>query len=295
MTAPRWIVFLLFVASVASAPAGKKPVAQAHEGRVFPEVAGWTFAPPPGDSVYTPNNLWDIIDGGAELFLSYGFVDLRIGEYSNAAGTDVRVELYRHASKENAFGIYSQERNTGYHFIRIGTQGYIEDGALNLLCGTYYIKISTHKKGKAARDAMEMIGRKVLASLGEKSGWPPQLGYFPPERKVANGEGYVGENLLGYKFFHSAFTARYRDGSTLFLIEYASPAEARSAVTAYQKAVRDTAEMREGTVAEISDLYNGAVYILVHGRTLAGAYGTVAKSEARERLERVKVKIPGGG
>jgi hypothetical protein len=294
MTPVRWILFLLLVAAVASAPAGPKPAHKAGEGRVFPEVAGWTFAPPPGDSVYTPDNLWDIIDGGAELFLSYGFVDLRIGEYTNAAGTDVRVELYRHASKENAFGIYSQERNTGYHFIPIGTQGYVEDGALNFLCGTYYVKVSTHKKGKGARDAMEMIGRKVLASLGEKPGWPPQLGYFPPKKKVANGEGYIGENLLGYKFFRSAFTARYRDGSTLFLIEYASPAEARGALAAYQKAASDTAKVQEGKVAEISDLYNGAVYVLVHGRALAGAYGTVARGEACGRLESVKERIQGG-
>ncbi len=26
-----------------------------------------------GQKIYTPANLWDYIDGGAELFLSYGF------------------------------------------------------------------------------------------------------------------------------------------------------------------------------------------------------------------------------
>ena len=81
----------------------------AGRGDILPHVEGWSLAPRQGDAVCTPENLRNIIGGAADLFLRYGFSDLRIGEYTNPSGIDVRIELYRHNSVENTFGICSQE------------------------------------------------------------------------------------------------------------------------------------------------------------------------------------------
>ena len=248
---------------------------------VFPEIAGWRAAPPPGDSVYTPENLWDIIDGGAELFLSYGFVDLRIVEYTDSADTDVRVELYRHSSRENAFGIYSQERSPGYHFIGIGVQGYVEDKVLNFLCGTYYVKISSHRAGRRGVDAMELIGRSVAAHLGQDPGWPSGLALLPVEKRLPNTESYIAENFLGYRSFHSAFTARYEGNCTLFIMYFDSAAGAWNA--AHEYGVRSGRELRvtEGEIADVADPHNGHVAIFVHGRALCGAFGPAGSGLVR--------------
>ena len=291
---PVSVIVSLLMAGLVPATAAGRRVPPEGEGRVFPAVAGWTFAPPPGDSIYTSDNLWNIIDGGAELFLSYGFVDLRIGEYTDASGTDVRVELYRHNSKTNAFGIYSQERNPGYRFIPLGTQGYIEDGTMNFLCGTYYVKVSSHRAGKAGRDAMEKIGRSVAEHLRQEPGWPAQLAIFPPEKKTANAEGFIGQNFLGYRFFRAAFTAKYAGGETLFLMEFPSAAKAREAADAYLKAIGDTVEVPGGKITRVADLYNGPVLLLLRGRLLAGAYGAGATALSRTRMELLNSRIPHG-
>lgn len=266
--------------------------ASAENGPLFPTVPGWKIAPPPGDSIYTSDNLWDIIDGGAELFLSYGFVDLHIMEYTDTTGTDVRVELYRHDSGANAFGIYSQERNPGYHFIEIGTQGYVEEKVLNFLCGAYYVKISSHRKGKAGIDAMGFIGRRVAESLKQGSGWPAALALFPAEKRLPNTESYIAENFLGYRFLHSAFTARYEGGCTLFLMELESPAGARGAAAAYMKAVGRPQELTEGEIADIPDPHNGPLAMLLKGRTIIGAFGAGGQSLAHRYMELLKVRLP---
>ena len=160
---------------------GSATASRADEaGGLFPPVEGWKMIP--GAMVYTADNLWDIIDGAAEVFLSYGFVDLHIAEYENASGTDVRVEAYRHTSCANAFGIYAQERKPEYHFITVGTQGYIEENVLNFLCGVYYVKISSHRRGKEGLDAMRLLARKVEEHLKQERRWPP------PARALSFGE-----------------------------------------------------------------------------------------------------------
>ena len=246
--------------------------AKEGDGSVFPRVAGWRIAPPPGDSVYTPDNLWDIIDGAAELFLSYRLLDLRIMEYADTAGTDVRVELYRHDSRTNAFGIYSQERNPGAHFIDIGTQGYVEDKVLNFLCGVYYVKISSHREGKEGTDAMLLIGRRVAEHLGQESGWPAALELLPGEQRLPNTESYIAENFLGYRMLHSAFTARYEGGCTLFIIDLESPSRARGVADSYMKAVGRPQGLPEGEITDIQDPHNGSLAMFLQGRILSGAF-----------------------
>jgi hypothetical protein len=255
-------------------------------------VAGWRIAPPPGDSVYTPDNLWDIIDGAAELFLSYGLVDLRIMEYADAAGTDVRVELYRHDSRTNAFGIYTQERNPGAHFIDIGTQGYVEDKVLNFFCGVYYVKISSHREGKEGIDAMLLIGHRVAEHLGQEPGWPAALGLLPTGQRLPNTESYIAENFLGYRILHSAFTARYERACTLFVIDLESPSRARGVAESYMKAVGRPQELREGEITDIPDPHNGSIAILLHGRILSGAFGAGGQALLHRYLGLLEARLP---
>jgi hypothetical protein len=266
--------------------------AEAENGSLFPRVAGWKIAPPPGDSVYTPDNLWDIIDGAAELFLSYGFVDLHIMEYTDSTGTDVRVELYRHSSRANAFGIYSQERNPGYHFVEIGTQGYLEDKVLNFLCGVYYIKISSHREGKAGIEAMSSIGRRLAEHLHQEPGWPAALTYLPAGNRLPNTESYIAENFLGYKVFHSAYTARYEGGCTLFIMDLESASSAHGVAAAYMNAVGRKQELTEGEITPIPDPHNGPLAMLLNGRTISGAFGAGGEALAHRYMERLKVRLP---
>lgn len=54
---------------------------------------------------YAPTALYNVIDGGAELFLEMGFVDLRIQKYAGA-GAEIAVEAYRMDGAAAALGIY---------------------------------------------------------------------------------------------------------------------------------------------------------------------------------------------
>ena len=213
-------------------------------------------------------------------------------EYTDSAGTDVRVELYRHNSSANAFGIYSQERNPGYKFIEIGTQGYIEEKVLNFLCGVYYVKISSHREGSAGIDGMALVGRRVADHLHQEPGWPAPLALLPAEKRLPNTETYIAENFLGYRALHSAFTARYEGGCTLFVMDLGSASRARGAAEAYMKAVGRQRELTEGEITDIPDPHNGSLALLIKGRTISGAFGAGGGALAHRYMELLKVRLP---
>jgi hypothetical protein len=80
--------------------------------------------------VFKPANLWNFINGAANTYLAYGFIDLHVAEYKKGKNT-IKAEVYRHSDNTMAFGIYSAERSPSFRFMKLGTQGYIVDGAVN--------------------------------------------------------------------------------------------------------------------------------------------------------------------
>lgn len=240
----------------------------AEPDRLFPRLDGWMLTV--DSTVYTPANLWDLIDGAAETFLSYGFDNLHVAEYVNGDSVDVRVEIYHHSSSTNAFGIYATERKPDYYFIPIGTQGYIDHGILNFLAGAYYIKLSSHRSGVKTRVALEKVARAVDLHLAQPKGWPAGLEFLPLEGRLPNTEGYVAENFLGYSFLKSAFTAQYgeKEGFQIFVIETAGTDQANAIV---QKLV-SAAPGKQTTpgVFRLSDSNSGAIILVRHGRIVSG-------------------------
>jgi hypothetical protein len=258
---------------------------------VFPTIEGWTLTK--GDIVYTRSNLYELIDGAADLFFSYGFVDLHTARYTGVDGSTVRVEVYRNNSRDNTFGIYSAERYPDYCFISVGTQGYVEDGVLNFFGGLYYVKITTQKSGEAGRAAMSLIARKVDKALEGEKPWPPALALFPQEGKVSNAEGYIAENFLGYKFLRSVFTAEYDRGARyrLFIIVLNSADEARGMGKRYFEAINEgSAAVVEG-IHIVNDPNNGPIGLLLEDGYVCGVVNCADDRVRETALREVQMRL----
>ncbi len=269
----RSILVLLWCATPATpAPSGERTP--------FPPIPGWTLTV--DTTVYTPRNLWDFIDGAAEAFLSYGFEDLRIGDYMAEDSLAVRVEAYRHASPTMAFGIYAAERKADYHFIEIGTEGYQADGVLNFLSGEYYLKLSTHGSGRRAAMALRSIAERVAGNLDRPREWPAGLRLLPESGRRPHTEGFVAADFLGYTFFRNVFTARYGEGAgfLLFVTPLSPGPQAEETLRAYGAATGKP-EVRNGGL-RFADPDNGPVTLVRSDSLLFGLVDAPADSvEAR--------------
>ena len=121
------LVFLIFLLSL-----------KAAESRLFPEIPGWKMKV--NEKVYNSGDLWELIDGAADIFLSYYFEDLHTAEYTKK-NQMIRVEIYRHKSPVDAYGIFTAERMPDYPQVSVGTLGYKSQGVLNFMAGNFYVKV----------------------------------------------------------------------------------------------------------------------------------------------------------
>jgi hypothetical protein len=279
----RSTVFLILFIAVS--------VSYAQES-LFPQIPGCRITQ--DDPVYTANNLWDIIDGAADLFLEYAFIDLHIARYISTDSIEVKVELYRHASDVDAFGMYSQERDTGYHFIPLGVQGYIQQGVLNFLTGSYYIKLSTYRAGDKAQEALLTIGDRLAEYLKQHNTIPRLFKVFPAEGKLPNTEQYIAHNFLGYSFLNSAYVATYKDSSTfkVFLMEFAAPEKAHVVVSDYFKAVlKEAVTQLAFDTYQIQDPNNGAIRLQVLDRFICGIMNDANNKSRDQYLLKLKSNL----
>jgi hypothetical protein len=258
--------------------------------KLFPEIPGWQLKEE--DTVYTSDNLWEWINGAADLYIEYGFQDLHRATYTNHNEEEVQVELYHHNTPENTFGIYTSERMPDYVFITIGVQGYISTKILNFFTGNYYIKINKTDNHETGEETIQNIAGKISASLNQTNTWPGETALFPEEGKVYMSEGYVASNFMGYSFFHSAFTAKYSAGGdfNLFII-HGRPGEAETMLNKYIGLMKEDKIMKRGNTYIIQDIYNGKVIISVKGEYLAGVINSENENVALEYIQKILDKI----
>ncbi|MFN8240964.1 MAG: DUF6599 family protein [Bacteroidales bacterium] len=213
--------------------------------------------------VYTPDNLWDFINGAADNYLSYGFEDLHVAEYKKGKNV-IKLEVYRHKDGIQAFGIYSSERSPSFNFLKIGSQAYKADGSLNFFKGKYYVKIRTYSKSEKILQNLETLALRVADFLPGENQMPKTLSLFPEKGKKLNEESYINESVLGHEFLNGAFKAQYESGDVVFsvyLIEKNSNEEAMKIVSAYLKSAGlETDDPSAGKFA-FKDGYNGDVFL----------------------------------
>lgn len=213
--------------------------------------------------VFGPDNLWDFINGAADTYLAYGFVDLHVAEYKKGKNV-IKLEIYRHIDHTMAFGIYSTERSPTFRFMNLGAQGYIADGAVNFLKGNYYVKIRTFSKNEKTLQSTESLALKVSNILEGDSKMPATLSQFPEIGKKKNEETYINESVLGHKFLNKAYKAIYEVGTdnfSIFLMENKSPEETWKSANAYLEAAGiDSTESGSGKYM-FTDGYNGTIFL----------------------------------
>lgn len=246
------LLLILFFALLSSG-------SQAQE-LTLPQLKG--FKKSSDSPVFTSQNLWDYIDGAADTYLSYGFVDLHVAEYKKGKNT-IKLEAYRHDNPVMAFGIYSTERSPSFKFRSLGSQGYTADGAINFFKGNYYIKIRTYSKNENVLKSAESLATQVAGLIPGPAEMPSALSLFPREGRKMNEETFINESVLGHKFLTKAFRADYESGSdsfSIFIIN-GTHEEIKNSVKEYLSAsgTEDT-DIETGRFM-LKDGYNGTIFL----------------------------------
>jgi hypothetical protein len=200
------------------------------------EVQGWAMLQKPRS--FKPDNLWEFIDGAADGYLSYGFQEVASADYAQASmGHQAVIDIYWMKDPLNAFGIYSQERNPEYQFLKIGNEGYTGGSSLNFWSGPYYVKITTFAEEEGLRQEMIKLATAIAGKVPAPGAEPIEVTYFPKENQVPHTIVYLPKDVLAQSYFSHGFQAKYKAAGKeykMVLVTLESSAAAQEGMERYR-------------------------------------------------------------
>jgi len=208
----------VFLAAVLALTIAVPPAGAADSGNPVPGALAakgeWKILEPV--RTFGADNLYEEIDGEAELFLPYGMERLTVAVLGRTArpGSEVRLELFRMASPRDAYGIWSQYRYPDQEILRIPpSEAVVSDTSADFFRGETFVRVRS-KPGDGSRNDGIGIAAEIVALL-------PGSGSPPEEAKAVDGlpgrvSGsilYQKRAMLGYECLAPGFEARFSTGT----------------------------------------------------------------------------------
>ncbi len=176
----------------------------------FLAIDGWE---PQGEATtYDAAGLWELINGAADTFLSYGFEGVTVQNYS-AGEVTVTVGAYDMGTPLNAFGIYRTEAPTDVEALAVGTEAVVSPPYQCLLLkDRYYVKIDAYE-GEIDDATGRALVEAVAKAIPGNDGLPPEFAALPADGMVVGSAQFTKSGLLGLAELDECVHAVYRDDS----------------------------------------------------------------------------------
>jgi hypothetical protein len=193
-----------------AAPGTMKPAAsiQAQTTSPIPPELAVMSAP----EIFNPDNLYDKVDGKADLYLSAGLVGMQSQRFLLKATNDVWMEwfVYDMGTLPQAFSVFSLQRRADGQACDLTPFAYQCQNALFFVCGKYYVETVTAMPVTPMMTAMRAMARQFVEAHPPGDMRIPELELFPSENLERDNDGLQMADAFGYDGFTNVFTAKYR-------------------------------------------------------------------------------------
>jgi hypothetical protein len=116
------------------------------------------------ETYYDGNSLWGYIDGGADVYLEYGFVKV-LARKADANGVHFQIDLYRMTNPASAFGIFSISTFTCSHADTATAFNCSSRFQYQAARGDYYLSVINDKGTEEAGRIGAAIARRLLSRI----------------------------------------------------------------------------------------------------------------------------------
>lgn len=223
---------------------------------------GWNATKP--HQVYTAETLYEYINGGAELYNSYGMKSVVSKQYTKKGIGEIKVEIFDMEHPKNAFGVFTHTRTKNEFLLGQGSQYFT--GAQIFWKDKFYISVIADDENKEIKKAIGTISEEIDSLIFEKGQIPKIIELLPLDNLVQDGyilfHHYIwlnsyyfisNENIFGIKENNQAILSKYKfDNHTLYLliIQYENSEEA---VKAYQMFSLEFLDNNKDDVLQVED------------------------------------------
>ena len=200
------------------------------------------MTPPPGlrtsgfPETFSPDTLWEKINGQAEFYLSAGFVSLTSQLYERVEDVDSMIEVnaYHMGGILNAFSVFSLQRRDNAQAIDIARFAYQTENTVYLVHGPFYVEILWILPLDGEISMLKLLAEQFVRETSIKGEDLPQLALFPPKNLIKGSASLISNDAFGFEPLDNVFTAEYmvdRNRATAYISKRKTAQEARALVT----------------------------------------------------------------
>lgn len=219
-------------------------------------IKGWKAGAK--DEIYNRETLYEYINGGAELYLTYCFQEVFARRFLHSDSSEIVLDIYDMGSSEDAYGIFSCERED--EDVGIGQDSEYGGGLLQFWKDRYFVSIIAIGDEKSVKPAILELGQTVASAINSTGKKPKLLSLLPEKGLQCNNIRYFHSHVCLNNFYFLAnenilhitndtdciFASYHVGGDTgyLLLLQYESDSQANSAyesfLTYYMPEARET-------------------------------------------------------
>ena len=250
---------------------------------------------------FTPDNLYEKINGQADLYLTSGFKKLKSQRYVRQDNQNLWFEIfiYDMGTIENAFSVYSQQYRDDGQTLGWTEFAYFVANAIFFVHGPYYIEMRAASKADDLMASMQGVAKEYVKYHSLEKKTVAGLSWFPKKDLETKSVAMVSSNAFGFDRLDRVYTAEYGlDGIkvTAYISKRASAEEAAQLTSAFSdflikfggQKLKTGFPSQNGQLIEIMDSYD---LIFSNGAYLAGVHEAKNTQIARELASRLNKQI----
>ena len=142
---------------------------------------------------FNRKDIFDYVDGGAEIYLSYDFQKLLVQEYLSG-DISILVEIYQMSSCEDAFGLFSL--NQEGESLTIGQKASYGFGILCFWKDRYFVRIIDMDGKDYRKDLISNLGKSISDKMKNKGESPGLLDRISQDNLQKQSIFYFHKNIV---------------------------------------------------------------------------------------------------
>ncbi|MCP4686345.1 MAG: hypothetical protein GY867_12980, partial [bacterium] len=235
---------------------------------------------------FVGEDLYEHINGGAELYHLYDFVEVATALYARDS-VEVSVDIYEFADADNAFGLYSSLRPDEPEFSPLGVEGFAAGNSAVFVKGPFVVSITGYDESDQTKALIALIAPAIEDELSGTADLPETFGLFPGMFGVDQSERIIAGSFMGRQFLTDVYSQDFvLDGDTLRLLLTEDRGGAKylqwsTSVEADSAAAGSLAELPfdDGNVFAFRSDYYGTIVAGLNSGYLAGVINYSDKHE----------------
>jgi hypothetical protein len=219
--------------------------------RLLPEQVG-DWEKTGAYQLYLGDDLFQYINGGAEIYHEYGFHSVVVQDYRRVPGEMISLEIYRMRGPESAYGIYTFKRSRRGRALEMGDEARLEDYYLNLWKGSYLVTLTGFDEQETTLAGLQVLAREVSQRIEISAERPPLIGLLPEDDLIPgsrkhfkgplglfNSYRFSRENIFAVE---SGARGDYAGGRSLLVFAYSDPDRANGILHTAREAFSASSE-----------------------------------------------------